>query len=179
MDFGIVRWVFHVSWLCSHLQLVDTIDYTFSFSVLTQPCISGINPTRSWCIIFLYVTGFDLLLLLEEFYIYVLKGVLVCNILCWVLLSLLLVLVSRYWWPHKMNCVVFLPLLFPERVCVKLMLVRLQIFGRILHWNVSVYRDLSLSLSLSFGHSLHFPDLGSQPGIEPEYASIECVNPNN
>lgn len=35
----------------------------FSFSVLTQPCISGINPTRSWCIIFLYVTGFDLLLL--------------------------------------------------------------------------------------------------------------------
>ena len=77
----LVRWVFCVSWLCSHLQLVDTVDYTFFFPVLTQPCISGINPTRSWCIIFLYVTGFDLLLFFGGVLYLSYWEVLVCNIL--------------------------------------------------------------------------------------------------
>ena len=78
--------------------------------ILKNPCIPGIKPTWSWCMIFLMCCW----ILIAEF--------------CWVFLHLCssvisacnfpflwyrcLVLISGWWWPHRLSLGVFLPLQF-------------------------------------------------------------------
>ena len=82
MDFGISQ----MSFLCQLIMFTSSACWYrrlhfFFFTVLNKPCIYGINPTRSWCIIFLYVTGFDLLLFFGGVLYLSYWEVLVCNIL--------------------------------------------------------------------------------------------------
>ena len=80
--------------------------------ILKNPCISGINPTWSWCMSFLiwiWILFPKICLRIFAF-----SSVILACFLFWC--CLYLVLVSRWWWPRRMSLEQFFPLQFFETV---------------------------------------------------------------
>ena len=105
-----------IIWFLSFNLLIWCIT-SIDLCVLKNPCIPGINPAWQldhgvwafWC-----VAEFYLLKFCWGFLHLCSSVILACSFLF--LCCLCLVLVSGWWWPHRMSLEVFIPLQFFERV---------------------------------------------------------------
>ena len=84
--------------------------------LLKNPCIPGIKPTWSWCMIFLICSWILFARILLRFLRLCSSVILACSFLF--LWHLCLVLALGWWWPHRMSLAVSLPLQFSGRVWV-------------------------------------------------------------
>ena len=82
--------------------------------ILKNPCIPGISPTWSWCMILSMWCWLCLLAFCWGCFHLCSSELLVSSFRS--LWRLCLVLVSGWWWPHRMSLGVFLPLLYFRRV---------------------------------------------------------------
>ena len=102
--------------------------------ILKNPCLPGINPTWSWGIVLLvYCWIWFASILLRIF-----ASILINDIglsFSFLLLCLCLVLLSGWWWPHRMRLGVFLPLQFFGIISEELLLTLLSMVDRIHPWN--------------------------------------------
>ena len=90
----------------SLLMCITLID----LHILKNPCIPRINSTWSWCIILLMCCWIRFASILLRIFASMFISVLACKFpFLW---YLSLVLVSGWWWPHRMSLGVFLPLQF-------------------------------------------------------------------
>ena len=78
--------------------------------MLKNPCTLGINPTWSWCVTLLMYCSIQIASILLKIQCLCSSVILTCNVLSFYVVSL--VLVSGWWWPHRMSLGVFLPLYF-------------------------------------------------------------------
>ena len=99
----IIIWFLSFNLLIWCITLID-------LCILKNPCISGINPTWSWCMSFL-------MCLLKSCwgFLHLCSSVILAFSFLF-LCCLCLVLVSGWWWPRRMSLEVFLPLQFFETV---------------------------------------------------------------
>ena len=98
----IIIWFLSFNLLTQGITLID-------LSILKNPCIPEVNPTWSWCMSFLMCCW--ILLKFCWGFLYLCSSmILACSFLF--LCFLFLVLVSGWWWPHRMSLKVFLPLQF-------------------------------------------------------------------
>ena len=97
-----------IIWFLSFSLLIWYITL-ITLCIMTHLCIPGINPTWSWCMIFLMCCWILLARILNFLHLYS-SVILACNFPFWWYLCLLLVL--GWWWPHKMSLRAFLSLLF-------------------------------------------------------------------
>ena len=108
-----------ITWFLSFSLLMWCITLT-DFQILKNPCIPGIKPTWSWCMIFLicYWILFARTLLKNIASEMLSSVILACSFLfMW---DLCLVLVLGWWWPpHRMSLEVCLLLQFSGRVWVR------------------------------------------------------------
>ena len=102
-----------IIWFSSFNLLIWSITL-IDLHILKNPCIPGINPTWSWYMGFLMHCWILFAEILWGFLHLCSSVILACNFLF--MCCLCLVLVSGWWWPHRMNLEVFLPLQFFERV---------------------------------------------------------------
>ena len=103
-----------IIWFLSFNLLIWCIILIY-LHILKNPCIPGINPTWSWCMSFLMCCWIRFAkILLRIFASMFISVILSCSFLF--LWCLCLVLVSGWWWPHRMSLEGFLPLKFFERV---------------------------------------------------------------
>ena len=106
--------------------------------MLKNPCFPGINPSWSWCMMLLMCCWiqFACILLMISASVFVSGIGLEVSFLWYVCL----VLVSEWWWPHRMSLKVFLPLQFFggsfRRIGVNSSLNRM--FDRIRLWSLLV-----------------------------------------
>ena len=140
-----------VVWFLSFLLLmcVTLID----LHILNPPCDLGMNPAWSWCMAFLYVVGFSLLIFCWDFfrvYIYLSK-ILTCNFLFWYCLC--------FWYPGDVGfieCLWKCSFLFSllEEFKKEQYYVLLCMFGRIPQLSYLVlefcFRDFSLNFRFCF-----------------------------
>ena len=105
----IIIWFLFFSLLMWCITLID-------LWILKNPCIPGIKPTWSWCMIFLICCWIlfarILLRIFTSMFI-----ILACSVLF--LWHLCLVLVLGWWWTHRMSLAAYLPLQFSGRVWVR------------------------------------------------------------
>ena len=99
--------------------------------MLNHPCVPGIDPTWSRCIILLMVIEFCLLVFFEDFCINVYQE----HWFTVFLSCLCLTLGSGLCWSCRMRLEVFSHLRFFERVWGALVLILLQMFGGIHQWS--------------------------------------------
>ena len=102
-----------IIWFLSFNLLIGCITL-IDFHILKNPCISGINPTWSWCMSFLMRCWILFAKFCWGFLHLCLSVISACSFLF--LCCLCLVLVSGWWWPRRMSLEVFLPLQFFEGV---------------------------------------------------------------
>ena len=102
-----IIWFLFFSWLMWCLKLID-------FWILKNAGIPGINPTWSWCTILLMYCWMQFAFILLRILHWCSSVKLACSFLF--LWYLCLVLVSGWWWPHRMSLGVSLPLQFFEIV---------------------------------------------------------------
>ena len=110
--FFCIYWDYHMVFI---FQFVNMVYHT-DLHILKNPCIPGINPTWSWCMSFLMCWWVLFAKILLRIFASVSSGLLAYSFLF--LCCLCLVLVSGWWWLHRMrmNTSVFLPLQLFERV---------------------------------------------------------------
>ena len=96
--FQFVYMVYHIDW----------------FDILKNSCISRINPAFSWCMRYWCVAELCLLKFCWGFVHLYSSVILTCSFLF--VCCLCLVLVSGWWWPHRMSLEVYLPLQFFKTV---------------------------------------------------------------
>ena len=101
----IIIWCLSFNLLIWCITLID-------LRILKNLCIPGINLTWSWCMIFL-MCCWILLEFCWGFLHLCLSVIVACNFLF--LWCLCLLLLSGWWWLHRMSLEVFLPLQFFER----------------------------------------------------------------
>ena len=102
----IIIWLLFFNVLMWCITLID-------LQILKNLCIPGIKPTWSWCMSFWCVAEFCLLKFYWGFLQLCSLVVLACSFhFCHCCLCL--VLVSGWWWPHRMSLEMFLPLQFLE-----------------------------------------------------------------
>ena len=100
-----------IIWFLSFNLLICCITL-FDLHILKNSCIPEINPTSSWCMSFL-MCCWNLFAKICWGILHLCSSViLACSFLF--LCCLCLVLVSGWWWPHRMSLEVFLPLQFLE-----------------------------------------------------------------
>ena len=124
--FFCIYWYDHVVFFILFIWWITFID----LQMLYQSCIPGINPTGSWCMIFLTHCCFRFV---EDFSLLCLSGILAYNFIS--LLCLYLVFKLRKCWPNKMSLGAFPPLVFYEILWEGEGLVLLQMFGKIHLWS--------------------------------------------
>ena len=95
----ITIWFLFFSLLMLYIMLID-------LQILNNPCISGTNSTWSWCMTLLMSCW----IWFEDFCMYLHQWYWPVIFLC--MWCLCLVLVSEWWWPHRMSLGVFSPLQF-------------------------------------------------------------------
>ena len=100
----IIIWFLSVNWLIWCITLID-------LHILKNPCIPGIKPT--WCDLLMHCWILPARIFWGHLHLCFLV-ILAFNFLF--LWQLCLFLLSRWWWPCRMNLVVFLPLQFYVRV---------------------------------------------------------------
>ena len=105
----IIIWLLSLNLLMWCITLID-------LQLLKNPCISGINPTWSWCMIFLMCCWILIARILLRILHLCLSVILACSFL--VLWHLCQVLVLGWWWPHRMSLEIYSPLQFSGRVWV-------------------------------------------------------------
>ena len=84
--------------------------------ILKNPCIPGIKPTWSWCMIFLMCCWILIAKILLRILHLCSSVILACKFLF--LWHLCQVWLLGWWWPHRMSLEVYLPLQFSGRVWV-------------------------------------------------------------
>ena len=104
----IIIWFLSFNLLMWCITLID-------LRILKNPCIPGIKPTWSWCMIFLICCWILFARILLRFW-HLWSVILACSFLF--LWHLCLVLVLGWWWPHRMSLEVYLPVQFSGRVWV-------------------------------------------------------------
>ena len=102
-----IIWFFSFNLLIWCITLID-------LRILKNPCIPTLNPTWSWCMILLMCCWILFASILLRILHLCSSVKLACSFLS--LWHLCLVLVSWWWWPHRMSLRVFLPLLYFGRV---------------------------------------------------------------
>jgi len=107
-SFEIIIWFLSFSLLMWCMTLI-------ALRILKNPCIPGIKPTWSWCMIFLICCWilFARILLRIFASMFISDIGLYFSFFVW---HLCLVLVLGWWWPHRMSLGVYLPLQFFGRV---------------------------------------------------------------
>ena len=111
-NFFYIYWDDHMTFI---LQFVDVVYHTDWFAGLKNPCIPGKYHTWSWCM--------NLLMNFWIWFVSILLRILVSVFISdislsfsFFLLVVSLVLVSGWWWPHRISLGVFLPLHFAEEL---------------------------------------------------------------
>ena len=114
--------VFHHKWWILSKAFSASIEIIFWFlsynllmwciTLLKNPCIPGIKPTWPWCMTFLLCCWILFARILLRILHLLSSVILACSFLF--LWHLCLVLVLEWWWPHRMNLAVCLPLQFSE-----------------------------------------------------------------
>ena len=84
--------------------------------ILKNSCIPGIKPSWSWCMIFLICCWILFARILLRILHLCSSVILACSFLF--LWDLCPILVSGWWWPHRMSLGVYLPVQFTGRVWV-------------------------------------------------------------
>ena len=108
-----IYWDNHMVFIFQFVNVVYCIDWLW---ILKNPCIPGIKPTWSWCMIFLPCCWiwFDRILLTVFACMFIIPVV-----FFYFLWHLCLVWVLGWWWSHRMSLAVYLPLQFSRRVWVE------------------------------------------------------------
>ena len=88
-------------------QFVNMVYHTDWFEYIENSCIPWINPTWSWCVIFLMCCWILLARILLKNFASCSSVILAYNFPFGACLCL--ALVSGCWWPHRMSLEVFLP----------------------------------------------------------------------
>ena len=98
------------------LNLLMWCIILIDLQILKNPCIPGIKPSWSWCMIFLMCCWILIARILLRIFHLCSSLILACSFLF--LWHLCQVLVLGWWWPHRMSLEVYLPLQFSGRVWV-------------------------------------------------------------
>ena len=117
----IIIWLLSFNLLIWYITLID-------FCILKNSCILGINPTWSWHMSFLMCCW----ILFAKILLRILH---LCSLACSFpfLCCLCLVLISGWWWPHRMSLEMFLPLQFFESF--RRISISSSLSDKILLWN--------------------------------------------
>ena len=103
--FFCIYWDYHMVFIFQFVNIVYHIDW---FAYIKNSCIPGINPTWSWCMSFLMCCW----ILFSKIFLRIFASMFISGIGLYSFCCFCLVLVSGWWWPHRMSLEVFLPLQF-------------------------------------------------------------------
>ena len=139
-----------IIWLLSFNLLIWCITLIY-LHILKNPCISGINPTWSWCMSFLMCCWS----LFARILLRIFASMFISDIGLWFYFFCCLcpVLVSAWLWPHRRSLEMFLPLQYFGRFSEKQALALLLVFDRI---PLQSYLAMGFCVLGDFYYNLYF-----------------------